>query len=95
MPQRKSAKEELKKSKKRHILNLKRQKTIKAAIKTFKRALANKDVEASQKALNQLYRTFDKAASKKIIHANKVARKKSRFTSQLNKLISSPSQSKQ
>jgi len=91
MPQRKSAKEELKKSKKRHLLNLKRKQALKEAIKMFKRSLQNKEVDASRKALTRLYRAFDKVTSKRIIHANKAARKKSRFASQLNKLISSAS----
>ena len=91
MPQRKSAKEELKKSRKRQSLNTKRKKTIKEAVKTFKRSLQDKDVDASRKALTSLYRTLDKTASKKVIHANKAARKKSRFTSRLNKIISEAS----
>ena len=91
MPQRKSAQEELKKSKKRHKLNLMRKRALKESIKTFRKALQNKNIEASKEALSKLYHTLDKAAAAKIIHSNKAARKKSRFTAHLNKSIASSS----
>jgi small subunit ribosomal protein S20 len=86
MPQRKSAKRELKKSLKRRRQNLARKKAIKEAIKTYQKALKAKDLEGAKTALNQVYKVLDKAASKKVIHPNKAARKKSRFTSILKNL---------
>lgn len=86
MPQRKSAKDELKKSKVRRLRNIDRKKKLKEVLKTFKRSLEAGDIDASQAALHTVYKTLDRSASKKIIHANKASRKKSRLTAQLNKL---------
>jgi small subunit ribosomal protein S20 len=83
MPQRKSAKRELKKSLKRRQLNLARKKAIKEAIKIYKKALKLKNLEEAKTALNQVYKVLDKAASKKVIHPKKAARKKSRLTALL------------
>lgn len=80
MPQKRSAVKELKKSQKRHILNLARKKKIKDAIKHFKKSLQNKEIESAKTQLKDVYKTLDKAAAKKTIHRNKAARKKSRMT---------------
>jgi small subunit ribosomal protein S20 len=85
MPQRKSAKEELKKSLGRKSLNLAKKRAIKTAVKTLKKSLQQDDLKVSEAALREVYTTLDKAASKKVIHANKAARKKSRFSALLTK----------
>ena len=81
MPQRKSAKEELNKNQKRHTLNLARKRAIKDAVKAFKKSLESKNTQEVQKSLNNVYKMLDKAASKNLLHPNKAARKKSRFSS--------------
>ena len=80
MPQRKTAKKDLKQNKKRRQNNLQVIQGIKGAIKKFKKAIEAKDTSASQKALTGVYKTLDKAVNKKIIHRNKAARKKSRLS---------------
>ncbi len=86
MPQRKSAKKELKKSLKRHALNLTRKKKIKEAVKLYRKAIIAKNLEEAKKALSLVYKTLDKAASRGTIHPNKAGRKKSRLTSLLKSI---------
>ncbi len=86
MPQRKSAKKELKKSIKRRKLNLIRKKIIKEAIKKYKKFLQNKDLENAKQALREVYKALDKAARKKTIHPKKAAREKSKYASLINQL---------
>jgi len=80
MPQRRTAKKDLRQSKKRRERNLNVKQQIKDAIKKFKASLKEKDESQKKKALENLYKTLDKASAKKIIHPNKAARKKSRLT---------------
>lgn len=85
MPQKKSAKEELKKSLKRHGFNLARKKAIKDSVKKFRKSIESKDFDSAAQTLKTVYKTLDKAAAKKTIHPNKAARKKSRYTAILTK----------
>jgi small subunit ribosomal protein S20 len=94
MPQRKSAKKELKKSLKRRQRNLKIKQQIKIAIKKFKKSIESKDVDTSRKALQSVFKILDKSASKRVIHPNKASRKKSRLSKMLNKLLSQESSPK-
>ena len=87
MPQRKSAKKELKKSQKRRVRNLQAKKQIKKTIKSFTKALESGNNEEAKKLLNQVYKIMDKYAGKKIISKNKAARKKGSLTKSLNKKI--------
>jgi len=84
MPQRRAAKKALRQNKKQHQRNLQIKQKIKSAIKKFKKSLDEKDASLRQGALKEVYKTLDRAAVKKVIHKNKVARKKSRFSKLLN-----------
>ncbi len=86
MPQRKSAQKELRKNLKRRERNLLFKKKITLAIKRFKRAIQNKDLQESQSSLKEAYKLLDKASSKGIMHKNTSARKKSRLAQLLNKI---------
>ena len=79
MPQRKTAKKELRKSAKRKIRNLSVKSKVKSAIKRFKKNI-KADPESFKTELSHVYKTLDMAASKKVIHKNKAARKKSRLS---------------
>ncbi|OPX29073.1 MAG: 30S ribosomal protein S20 [Candidatus Omnitrophica bacterium 4484_171] len=79
MPQRKSAKTELKKNIKRRKRNLTIKSGLKKTIKSFKKSLKGKDTESIKESVKTVYKTIDKAAAKKIIHPNNAARKKSRI----------------
>lgn len=85
MPQRRSAKKELRKNKKRHQQNLRVKHQIKSAVKKLKKSLETKDAAGHQQALKDIYKILDKSASQRTIHPNKAARKKGRFTKLLNK----------
>ncbi len=79
MPQRKSAKKELKKALKRRKRNLAVKSQIKKIVKKFKQALKENNSDLIAENLRLVYKTLDKAARKRIIHPNKAARKKSKL----------------
>lgn len=79
MPQKRSAKKELRKSAKKRQKNLLIRQQIKTALKKLKKTLENKDTAKNQETLNLVYKALDRAASKNIIHKNKAARKKSQL----------------
>lgn len=85
MPQRRAAKKDLRQNKKRRQKNLEVKQSMKAAIKKLKKAVDSKDASTRKKALTEVYKILDKAAAKKIIHRNKAARRKSRFSKLLKK----------
>jgi len=91
MPQRKTAKKDLRQNKKRRQRNLEVKQSVKEAIKKLKKAVDSKDASTREKALTEVYKILDKAASKKIIHRNKASRKKSRLAKLLKKTTSKSS----
>ena len=91
MPQRRAAKKDLRKNLKRREKNLKLKHQLTTIIKKFKKAIENKDTDGSRQALKEVYKILDKAASKKIIHPKKAARKKSRLSKLLNAVKNQPS----
>lgn len=85
MPIKESAKKELRKAKKRRVLNVKRQKTMKDALKSIKKLMMAGKKDEAKKLLSAAYQAIDKAAKRGIIKKNNAARKKSRLTKALNK----------
>jgi small subunit ribosomal protein S20 len=85
MPQRKSAKKELRKNVKKRKQNLMVKARMKITVKKFKKALKDKNTETAKGMLSSLYEHLDKAAAKKIIHPKTAARKKSRLTKDLHR----------
>ncbi len=92
MPQRRTAKKDLRQSQKRHKLNLLVKRQLKTTVKLYKKAVANNDDTSGKKALGDVYKALDKAATKKVIHPNKAARKKSRFSKLLKAKTSKPTE---
>ena len=86
----KSSKKRILTSEKNAVRNVAFKSSIKTAIK---KALeigkdgVKADKEALAKAVSKVYQLCDKAVGKGILHKNTVARKKSRLTIALNKLI--------
>lgn len=78
MPVTISAKKKLRQDKKRQLTNLRVKRELKLAVKKFKSA-------PSEKSLPSVYSILDIAQKKKIYHANKVARMKSRLSKLLVK----------
>jgi len=89
MPQRKSAKTELKKNIKRRKRNLSIKSRLKKTIKNFKKSLTDKDkdTESIKESIKIVYKTIDKSAAKKIIHPNSAARKKSMIAKLANIIL--------
>ena len=84
MPNKKSAKKELRKSIKREVANLKVKNVMKTAVKKSlkKVAVADKSVKED---LSQVMKVVDKAAKKGVIKKGAAARKKSRLAKKLVK----------
>lgn len=85
MPIKQSAKKELRKSKKRRVLNLKRQNAMKDAVKKVKKLIAAGKKDDAKKLIAAAYQAIDKAAKRGVIKKNTSARKKSRLMAILNK----------
>lgn len=87
MPNTKSAKKALRKSRERYLRN----RSTKSAIKTYSRRtkeLASKgDVEAALSTLRRAISIIDKAVKRGILHRNTGNRKKSRLMAAVNKLL--------
>ncbi len=83
MPQRKAAEKALRQNQTRRQRNLKTKREIKSALKDFKKSLENGNSDSQEKTLRKAYKALDKAATKKMIHPNKAARKKSRLAHRL------------
>lgn len=62
--------------------------SIKTAVKKALEAAKNSDATVNEK-LSTVYKLYDKAVSKGILHRNTAARKKSRLTKNINKLSAS------
>lgn len=83
MPNIKSAKKELRKSKKRHAFNEKIKDDLKKLIKNSRKAIESKDAGAKDLVAKTM-KALDKAAQKGIIKKNNRDRKKSRLHLKLN-----------
>jgi small subunit ribosomal protein S20 len=78
MPIKKSAKKDLRKSKKRAAFNVSQKRNIKDTIKKIHKALDSNESDEAQTLAKKVVKLLDKAAKQHIIHKNAAARKKSR-----------------
>lgn len=85
MPIKESAKKELRKAKKRRVLNVQRQKTMRDALKKIKKLILAGKKDEAKKLLSVAYQAIDKAAKRGVIKKNTAARKKSRLMKAINK----------
>ena len=86
MPNIKSSKKDVIRSKVAYEKNKADKSEMKTVIKKFEAALAGSDKAAAEVAYKLAVQIVDKAVSKGILHKNTAARKKSSMTLQLNKL---------
>jgi small subunit ribosomal protein S20 len=91
MPNIKSAAKRVLISKQQNLKNRAAKSVLKTNVKKFDAAVAEGDREAAQAAYTAAIKTVDRAASRKLIHKNNAARKKSALTAKLNAL-SKPAQ---
>lgn len=86
MANKKSADKRHRQSVGRRMRNRIAKSSVKTAIKKFQAAAAQKDKVAAEAEFKKVQKILDTAAGKRILHANMVARKKSRLAAQLNSL---------
>jgi len=82
MPQRRTAIKDLRKAHTKHLHNLQIKTDLKKTVKKFTTAAADKKADA-QELLKEIYKKFDKAAKRKVMHKKTAARRKSRFARSL------------
>ncbi len=88
MPQRRTAIKDLRKAHTKHLHNLQIKTDLKKTVKKFTTAAAEKNADA-QELLKEIYKKFDKAAKRNVMHKKTAARRKARFA---RSLISAPKQ---
>ena len=90
MPHTKSAKKRLRQNDKRRTRNRAAKKTIRKQIKTFLEVLKTGTLEQVRAEYDKTAKQLDKAAAKRVIHANLAARKKSQLQRQVNGRAAAP-----
>jgi small subunit ribosomal protein S20 len=78
MPQRRTAIKDLRKAHTKHLHNLQIKTDLKKAVKKFTVAAADKKADPKE-LLKEIYKKFDKAAKRNVMHKKTAARRKSRF----------------
>ena len=86
MPNIKSSKKDVIRSKVAYEMNKANKSEMKTVIKKFEAALDSGDRAVAENAYKQAVVSVDKAVNKGILHKNPAARKKSSMTLRLNKL---------
>jgi small subunit ribosomal protein S20 len=81
-----SAKKRIRQNAKRRLRNRDRKKIVRVEIKKVASAIAKKDVTETQTAVKQAIKILDRMASRKTLHPNTVARRKSSMMRKLNAL---------
>ena len=82
MPQRRTAIKDLRKAHTKHMHNLQIKTDLKKTIKKFVTAAADKKADAKD-LLKEIYKKFDKAAKRNVMHKKTAARRKSRYARSL------------
>ena len=80
MPQRDSARKELRKTYKRRLHNLDIKTDLRKTIKKFLLSIATKKTQEAGTNLTAVHKKLDKAAKRHILHKNTAARRKSRYS---------------
>lgn len=88
MPQKRAAYKEIRKSKKRHLRNLRVVSESKTLVKKFNALLAGKKFDEAKEFLKTVSSKLDKAVRKGVIHKKTVSRKISRLSKSLNRASS-------
>jgi small subunit ribosomal protein S20 len=80
-----SAKKRVRQNVKRRALNRWRLRSMRTAIKSFDKAIADGQLDAAADAFKTASAVVDKTAQKGVIHRNQAARRKSRMSARLKK----------
>ena len=89
MPRRRTSRKRIRADKKRRLYNLKVKRELKKILKTLQGLLAAKNITEAKALISKVFSQLDKAAKKKVIHANTASRKKSRLTKKISSLSGS------
>jgi len=81
----KAAQKALRQSKRRRVVNIKRQINLKNLLKEVKLLISQKKTEEAKKLLPKVYKILDKSAKVGLIKKNTASRNKSRITKLINK----------
>jgi small subunit ribosomal protein S20 len=90
----KSAQKAARASGRRQVRNTSARSQVKTNIAQAEQLIEAGDLEAAQGAVATAIRALDKAAEKKVLHANSAARRKSRLLKKLNQAAAKPKASK-
>lgn len=82
----KSAEKSYKQANRRRVVNLRRVRTMREAIKDTRALIVEKDAKKAEASLPAMYQAIDKAVKRGIIKPNTAARKKSRIAQALAKV---------
>lgn len=86
MPIIKSAKKALRSSMRKRVYNVRRQQTLRDAIKAVSKAIAKGERKEAETLMRDAYQAIDKASKRGVIKTNTAARKKSRLMAALKKV---------
>ena len=89
MPRRRTSRKRIRADKKRRLYNLKVKRELKKILKKLQGLLAAKNINEAKALIGKVFSQLDKAAKKKVIHANTASRKKSRLTKKISSLSGS------
>ncbi len=78
MPQRRTAIKDLRKAHTKHLHNQQIKTDLKKTVKKFMTAASDKKADVKD-ILKEIYKKFDKAAKRNVMHKKTAARRKSRF----------------
>jgi small subunit ribosomal protein S20 len=90
MPTSKQAKKRVRQNEKHRLRHKARRSELKTLEKRIAAAITEKDVAKAQTELKALQKKLDKAGAFHTLHANTVARRKSRLQRKLNKIAKPP-----
>jgi len=82
----KSAKKAIRVAKRRKVDNSRRVDVMRDAVKSFRKLVLSGDKKGAGKALQEAYKTLDKAAKRGVIKKKTASRKKSRLAKSLAKI---------
>jgi small subunit ribosomal protein S20 len=87
MPITASAKKAVRQSKKRALRNVKKNDTMKDAVKKYRKLVEAKKLDEARALLASLYQVIDKTAKANVIKKNKASRMKSRLSKLVKEAI--------
>ena len=86
MPNLKTSIKDLRKNKRREVVNDRMRSRSKKSVKKFNALLSDNNIDEAKATLKHIYKVLDKAAKKNVIKDGRADRLKGRLTKKLNKI---------